>query len=48
MQFEWESEKDQQKQIKPGLSFDEAATVFGDSFALTIDDPDHSLYQLST
>jgi uncharacterized DUF497 family protein len=42
MQFEWDPEKDQQNQDKHGISFDEASTVFGDLFALTIDDPDHS------
>ena len=34
--------KDRQNQAKHGVSFDEAATVFGDPFAVTIDDPDHS------
>jgi uncharacterized protein len=42
MQFEWDPEKDLQNQAKHGVSFDEASTVFGDSLALTIDDPDHS------
>ena len=42
MQFEWDPEKDQQSQAKHGVSFDEASTVFGDPFAITIDDPDHS------
>ena len=42
MQFEWDPEKDQQNQAKHGVSFDEASSVFGDPFALTIDDPDHS------
>lgn len=43
MQFEWDPDKDLQNQTKHGVSFDEASTVFGDSFALTIDNPDHSL-----
>ncbi len=43
MQLEWDPEKDQQNQVKHGVSFDEASTVFGDPFALTIDDPDHSV-----
>ena len=30
---------------KPGISFDEASTVFGDPLAITIEDPDHSLYE---
>jgi uncharacterized DUF497 family protein len=42
MEFEWEAEKDQQNQVKHGISFEEASTVFGDPFALTINDPDHS------
>jgi uncharacterized protein len=42
MQFEWDPEKDQQNQLKHGVSFEEGSTVFGDPFALTIDDPDHS------
>ena len=42
MEFEWDPEKDQQNQGKHGISFDEASTVFGDPFALTINDPDHS------
>ena len=42
MQFEWHPEKDQQNQAKHGVAFEEASTVFGDPFALTINDPDHS------
>jgi uncharacterized DUF497 family protein len=42
MEFQWEAEKDQQNQVKHGVSFEEASTVFGDPFALTINDPDHS------
>lgn len=45
MDFEWEAEKDQQNQVKHGVSFEEASTVFGDPFALTINDPDHSWEQ---
>ena len=41
--FEWDPEKDQHNQVKHGVSFDEASTVFGDPFALTISDPDHSV-----
>jgi len=43
VQFEWHPEKAHNNLIKPGISFDEAATVFGDPLAVTIDDPDHSL-----
>jgi hypothetical protein len=42
MDFEWDPQKDQEKKSKHNVSFDEASTVFGDPFALTIDDPDHS------
>ena len=42
MEFEWDPEKDNQNQAKHGVSFEEASTLFGDPFALTIDDPDHS------
>jgi len=42
VQFEWHPEKAQKNLIKHGISFDEAATVFGDPLAVTIDDPDHS------
>jgi uncharacterized protein len=43
VQFEWHPEKAHKNVIKHGISFDEAATVFGDPLAVTIDDPDHSL-----
>ena len=39
MQFEWHPEKAHKNLIKHGISFDEAATVFGDPLAVTIDDP---------
>ena len=42
MEFEWDWTKDRQNQANHGVSFDEGSTVFGDPFALTIDDPDHS------
>jgi uncharacterized DUF497 family protein len=43
MQFEWDPEKERRNQAKHGVSFEEASTVFGDPFALTISDPDHSM-----
>ena len=43
MQFEWDPDKERQNQLKHGVSFDEASTIFGDPLALTIDDPDHSI-----
>ena len=42
MQVEWDQEKAHENLAKHGVSFDEAATVFGDPLAVTIDDPDHS------
>jgi uncharacterized DUF497 family protein len=42
VQFEWHPEKARKNLEKHGISFDEAATVFGDSLAVTIGDPDHS------
>ena len=46
MQLEWDPEKALQNLAKHGVSFDEAATVFGDPLAVTIDDPDHSQDEL--
>jgi uncharacterized protein len=42
VQFEWDPEKAHRSLAKHGVSFDEAASVFGDPLAVTIDDPDHS------
>jgi uncharacterized DUF497 family protein len=42
VQFEWDPEKAHQNAAKHGVSFEEAATMFGDPLAVTIDDPDHS------
>ena len=36
--FEWDRAKARQNARKHGVSFEEAATVFGDSLSLTIDD----------
>jgi uncharacterized DUF497 family protein len=43
MRFEWDSEKARSNQLKHGVSFEEASTVFGDSLAITFPDPDHSV-----
>lgn len=40
--FEWDDAKAQQNERKHLVSFEEAATVFADPLALTIDDPMHS------
>ena len=43
MDFEWDPDKAAQNLRKHGVSFQEAATVFGDPLALTYHDPDHSI-----
>ena len=40
--FDWDEEKAEENIKKHNVSFDEAKSVFGDPFGLTIDDPDHS------
>jgi uncharacterized DUF497 family protein len=40
--FEWNEAKAKTNIEKHGVSFDEAVTVFGDPFSITIPDPDHS------
>ena len=42
MEFEWDSDKASESERKHGVSFEEAATAFGDPLSLTIPDPDHS------
>jgi uncharacterized DUF497 family protein len=42
MQFAWDEKKAATNLAKHGVSFEEAATVFGDPFSDTFDDPDHS------
>jgi uncharacterized protein len=42
MVCEWDEAKAQSNLSKHGVSFEEAASVFEDYFALTIDDPEHS------
>ena len=42
MDFEWDREKEMQNLVKHGISFAEAATIFGDPLAVTYPDPDHS------
>ena len=43
MEFEWDSIKAAQNLRKHKVSFNEAATVFGDFLSATTADPDHSL-----
>lgn len=42
MEFEWDPEKAASNVRKHKVSFAEAATVLGDSLAVTAPDPDHS------
>ena len=42
MEFAWDEKKAAANAHKHGVSFHEAATVFGDPLAITFDDPDHS------
>ena len=43
MEFEWDTKKAESNERKHGVSFQEAATVFGDTLAITFADPDHSM-----
>ena len=43
MEFEWDPRKAAQNLRKHGVSFHEAATVFGDGLGTTAPDPDHSV-----
>ena len=40
--FEWDDRKARANVTKYGVSFEEAATSFGDHVSVTIHDPDHS------
>ncbi len=42
LNFEWDEEKAKANLKNHRVSFDEATTVFGDPFSITIPDPDHS------
>jgi uncharacterized protein len=42
MEFEWDPKKAEKNQKKHGITFHEAATIFGDPLSLTFDDPDHT------
>ncbi len=43
MSFQWDPIKAVSNAEKHSVSFEEAITVFGDSLAVTISDPDHSV-----
>ena len=42
MRFEWDPRKAARNLAKHGVSFEEAATVFGDPLGRIVDDPRHS------
>lgn len=42
LNFEWDDGKAKANLTKHGVSFEQAATVFGDPMSLTIPDPAHS------
>ena len=42
MRFEWHQNKAKSNLARHGVSFEEAATIFGDPLSLTIPDPLHS------
>src|SRR5258708_5638972 len=42
LKFEWDGNKAAQNLQKHSVTFQEAATIFGDPFSLTFSDPDHS------
>jgi hypothetical protein len=42
MNFEWDPNKAESNLRKHSISFQEAATVFGDDLGITVYDPDHS------
>ena len=43
MEFEWDPQKAETNRTKHQVTFQEAASVFGDPLAVTFDDPDHSV-----
>lgn len=43
LKFEWDAAKAHTNLRKHGVSFEQTATVFGDPFAYTFNDPDHSM-----
>ena len=45
LNFHWDEDKAAANFKKHRISFDEAKTVFGDPFSVTIDDPAHSAHE---
>ncbi len=46
MRFDWDKTKAASNLVKHKVSFEEAATVFGNPLSDTFDDPDHSADEL--
>lgn len=46
MKFQWDSDKAVSNIKKHGISFTDAVTVFGDTLAVTIPDPVHSIGEI--
>ena len=46
MRFDWNKQKAASNLVKHRVSFEEAATVFGDLLSDTFEDPDHSAEEL--
>lgn len=44
-QISWDAPKNQANEKKHKITFEEAATVFYDPLSLTVDDPEHSVYE---
>ena len=42
LEFEWDARKAAANRLKHGISFEEAATIFGDPLGLIVSDPRHS------
>ena len=45
LNFQWDENKARTNLVKHGVSFEEAATVFGDALSLSIPDPAHSQWE---
>ena len=43
MQFEWDAAKARDNEVKHGVSFAEAAEIFGDDHSSVVNDPDHAV-----
>lgn len=46
MKFEWDNKKAESNLKKHQVSFEEGASIFGDTLALSFRDPDHSVGEI--